>query len=71
MAGVPRGRRRELGREAARKGEGRRGTPSSFLACLSRFSRASNPLSLSFRTPATKAINYTLPGSIKAMIGSD
>ena len=45
--------------------------PPSFLACPLRFSLAPNPLSLSFRTPATKAIqNYTEPGSIKAMITS-
>ena len=31
VTGVRKGRRRELGREAARKGEGRTGTPSSFL----------------------------------------
>ena len=46
--------------------------PSSFLACPLRFSLAPNPLSLPFRTPATKAIqNYIEPGSIKAMITSD
>ena len=57
---------------AREKGEEELLPPPSFLACPLRFSLAPNPLSLPFRTPATKAIqNYTEPGSIKTMITSD
>ena len=54
VAGVWKGRGFE--HETSREGEGKRGTPSSSI-----LPRAQNPLSLSFRTPATQA-NFFFEG---------